>query len=165
MGVLFGTFIVFIKTTFWVTCTTIDRGHARNAWLPLWHAKNTLEKLYWYTFSRVWLVQVVFYSCAYRRSESVMRAAEMAPKCLWRPIVVEKKKRRWVEKWRLCGQKVQPKEVENRRRTKEKRKEKYGDVRSDRGGADRHLINTAQRPCYGNMYSTGCCTYRQTVLQ
>ena len=37
-------------------------------------------------------------------------------------------------------------------------------VGSDGGGADCHLINTAQCPWYGQMYSTGRCTHRQTVL-
>ena len=44
---------------------------------------------------------------------------------------------------------------------KSKREEGLG---SDEGGADRRLINTAQYPCYGQMYSTGSCTYRQTAL-
>ena len=35
---------------------------------------------------------------------------------------------------------------------------------SDQGGADRHLINSAQCPCYGQVYSTGSCACRQTVL-
>ena len=47
----------------------------------------------------------------------------------------------------------------------EKEKSMRGEgVGSNQGRADRHLINTAQCPCYGQMYSTGNCTYRQTVL-
>ena len=39
----------------------------------------------------------------------------------------------------------------------EKRK---GDVGSGQDGADGNLMNTAQCPCYGQMYSTGSCAYR-----
>ena len=39
----------------------------------------------------------------------------------------------------------------------------YRGVMSDRGRADRHLVNAERCPCYGQMHSTGCCTDRQTV--
>ena len=38
------------------------------------------------------------------------------------------------------------------------------DVRRDQSGANRHLISTAQCPCYGQMYFPGSYTYRQTLL-
>ena len=39
-----------------------------------------------------------------------------------------------------------------------------GGVGSDQGGADLHLIDTAQCPRYGQMPSTGSCSDRQTAL-
>ena len=59
--------------------------------------------------------------------------------------------------WPKHGTEGEKQEVE----VEEKRK---GGVGSDQGGADRHLINTAQYPCYGQMCSMGSCTCRQTVL-
>ena len=49
-------------------------------------------------------------------------------------------------------------------RNLERKKEEDEERRGARGGADRHLMITGQRPCYGQMCSTGFRTDRQSVL-
>ena len=44
---------------------------------------------------------------------------------------------------------------------KEKSRTREEEVESDQGRNDRHLSDTAQCPCYGQLCSTGSCTYRQ----
>ena len=84
----------------------------------------------------------------------MLRVAEVAPKCLLGSLVKEKEDSLKVTiMW--------PKHANEGEKEKSRREEGVG---SDQGGADRHLINKAQCPCYWQMYSTGSCSYRQTVL-
>ena len=82
----------------------------------------------------------------------MLKVAAVAPKCLL-DYTCEGDSLKLALKW--------PKHGNEREKEKSRREEGEG---SDRGRADRHLINPAQCPCYGQMYSTGSCTYRQTVL-
>ena len=83
------------------------------------------------------------------------RFAEMAPKCLLGSLV---KKEDSLKVALMLPKHGTEGEKENIRRGEE-------GVGRDRGRTIRHLINTAQCPCYGQMYLTGSCTYRRAVLE
>lgn len=89
----------------------------------------------------------------------MFNVAELARKFLLRSLV--KKKGNSLRVALTCpkhGNEGKKQEVDG----EEKRKM---DVGSDQGESDRHLTNTAQCPCCEQIYSTGRCTYRQTVLE
>ena len=90
------------------------------------------------------------------------RAAEVASKCLVKTNCGGEEKEKIVWKVAFVGPKRKSQRGRNLETTREGRRE--GEVRSDRRGAGRHLILTAQCPCYGQTYTTGCRTGRHTAL-